>query len=178
MAGRPVEPPSQVSDHVTVAKITAVQAVVVAVIAGLAGILSTAGVSYLQRSQALADKDREMAALGARSDAQLTALKQQLEGTRAVSALISGPTLLDQRACYERAVASVRAAMPKVRFFAASLREVSDAGSKVEGDGLVARLVCDPVRRTAVVAVAGLHDKALADDLALKILASLAAPER
>ena len=163
----------QPSDNVKVAKISAVQAVIVALVAGAAGVASTAGLHYLERSNKLARKDKEIEDLRVKSQTEIESLTDRLQRSSAVSSLLRATTNLTEEQCYQRVPAVLNSSIPDAKDFSESMREPSDAGSRAGLGGFSVRFLCDPSANLLIVTVAGTGTKSETDRIAAGILARL-----
>ena len=173
MANKESKDMPEPSDNVKVAKISAVQAVIVALVAGTAGIASTAGLRYVEHSNELARKDKEIEDIKVKSQNEIDSLNEKLHESISVSSLLTATTKLSQEQCYEKLPAVLTSSLPNAQNFSASLRETSDAGSIAGLGGFSVRYICDPSTNLLVVTVAGSGNKSETDRIANSVLSSL-----
>jgi hypothetical protein len=176
MARSPRDPTPQPSDTVRVARISALQGVLVALIAGFAGVVGTAGLKYWERSTELTQAKQAVTEAEAKAEQQVAEVKRSLERLQRQAPpstiLLTGQARISPVECFERLQKSIDKHVPNAGGTSFEGRARQGVGSVVQRGLYEARVLCRPESNLVVLAVAGIRQtpSAEVESLATKLL--------
>ena len=173
MARSPRDPNMQPSDTVRVARISALQGVLVALIAGFAGVVGTAGYKYWERTTELTQAKQAVTEANAKAEQQVAEIKRSLVRLQRhvppSTILLTGQARISPDECFERLQESIGKHVPNASGTSFEGRALQGVGSVVQRGLYAARVLCRPESNFVVLAVAGMQ-QAEVEPLATKLL--------